>query len=69
MNFQYGKSVNILANCEDYMLYNLNQQREKNMTQGKTFLRGCLEFFQVSGGIDLKVGGWSTLFFRWDNPM
>ena len=66
MNFEYDKSVNILANS--WRLHNVIQnestKRKKHDREKKTFFRGSLDFFQISGGgVDLKVGGWSTLIF------
>ena len=43
----------------------MNQQREKTWATEKTFFQeGGLDFFQFSGGIDLKVGGCLTFIFR-----
>ena len=55
MNFEYDKSVNILANS--WRLHNVIQnestKRKKHDREKKTFFRGSLDFFQISGR-----GGW-----------
>ena len=38
-------------------MQNESTKRKKHDPGKKTFLRGGLDFFQISGGIDLKVGG------------
>ena len=71
MNFEYDKSVNILANSLSYiMLYKMNQQREKNMTQGKNFfLEGFGFLSNFRGRLTQKWGVNQLSFLGGDNPM
>ena len=73
MNFEYDKSVNILANSWRLQVIQNESTEKKNMTLGKRPFSGGGEgggdFFQISAGIDLKVGYWSTFIFRGGTPM
>ena len=67
MNFEYDKSVNIVANSWRLhdVIQNESTKRKKHDPGKKTFFRGGggRFFSNFRGGIDLKVGGWSTFIF------